>query len=86
MNRIPVLIASECRVALRIVACRVAASMTMDGRSTEEIVTSLETLALDQHIQRGSGIPSERWSVASGLTIHVPNKSKRNTKEKHSDS
>jgi hypothetical protein len=58
----------------------------MDGRSTEEIVTSLETLALDQHIQRGSGIPSERWSVASGLTIHVPNKSKRNTKEKHSDS
>ena len=76
-NRIPVLAVAECVVALRVVACRVATSMTMELKyDTKEILAHLESLHLDQYCKRASGVPQERWSLACNMTLPTSQRSR----------
>ena len=68
-NRMPVLVVAECKVAIRIVACKIATTLALEGMKESNIAKWLQTLALDGYCQRDTGIPSERWSVACGMSV-----------------
>ena len=69
-SKIPQLITSECTIALKLVACRVAAAMVESGMKPKRARKALERMKLLHHCDddQSGGVPRHLWKDASGIT------------------